>query len=288
MAAAAAAAGLLLCAAAVVPQGIAGAYFGKLIGPIKTNAHGFTGNVYAANDYNVIITDLNYDGKGPEAFFWAGTGKEPDDKGHQIPDENGSSAVLKAYKNARVLLTLPKKITDYQYLGIYCRKFGANFGHVSIPSGFELPREQSLGPLATKAHEAQATQVFLKDSATMELKQFKYDGQGPAAFFVVAPSVNARQADMVKLLDENGKDSKLGWYGGKDVVLKLPDGRHWNEFRWFSVYCFQASLSFADIAIDAAEELPVHNPSSVAAGSTAVSHAATLWVVACLVAALVS
>ncbi|XP_037574022.1 protein Skeletor, isoforms B/C-like [Dermacentor silvarum] len=275
---------LLLCA--VVPQGIAGAYYGKLIGPIKTNAHGFTGNVYAANDNSVIITDLNYDGEGPEAFFWAGTGKEPDDKGQQVPDENGSVAVLKAYKNARVLLTLPKKITDYQYLGIYCRKFGANFGHVSIPSGFELPREQSLGQLTTKAHEAHAAEVVLKDSATVELKQFKYDGQGPAAFFVVAPSVNARQADMVKLLDETGKDSKLGAYGGKDIVLKLPDGHHWNEFRWFSVYCFQASASFADVAIDVAEKLPVHNPSSVAAASAGVSPAATLalLVLACLVA----
>ncbi|KAK8768509.1 hypothetical protein V5799_015026 [Amblyomma americanum] len=221
--------------------GIAGAYYGKLIGPVKTNAHGFSGTVYAATENSVIITDLNYDGEGPEAFFWVGTGQEPDSKGHQIADENGSMQVLKAYKNARVLLTLPKKITDYQYLGIYCRKFGANFGHVTIPSGFELPKEQSLGRLETKAHGAEAAEVVLKDSATIELKQFKYDGQGPAGFFVVAPTVNARPQELTKLLDENGKDTKLGRYDRKDVTLRLPDGHHWNEYRWFSHGCRKAA-----------------------------------------------
>ncbi|XP_077501406.1 protein Skeletor, isoforms B/C-like [Amblyomma americanum] len=281
---------LLLVSVAVGPQGIAGAYYGKLIGPVKTNAHGFSGTVYAATENSVIITDLNYDGEGPEAFFWVGTGQEPDSKGHQIADENGSMQVLKAYKNARVLLTLPKKITDYQYLGIYCRKFGANFGHVTIPSGFELPKEQSLGRLETKAHGAEAAEVVLKDSATIELKQFKYDGQGPAGFFVVAPTVNARPQELTKLLDENGKDTKLGRYDRKDVTLRLPDGHHWNEYRWFSVFCTQAVVSFADITIDStvAEKLPVHNPSSVAPASagTAPGVPSTLALLACLVAAL--
>uniref|UniRef100_A0A023FMI3 Putative knickkopf n=1 Tax=Amblyomma cajennense TaxID=34607 RepID=A0A023FMI3_AMBCJ len=281
---------LLLVCAALGPQGIAGAYYGKLIGSVKTNAHSFSGKVYAATENSVIITDLNYDGAGPEAFFWVGTGQEPDSKGHQIPDENGSMRVLKAYKNARVLLTLPKKITDYQYLGIYCRKFAANFGHVTIPSGFELPKEQSLGRLETKAHGAEAAEVVLKDSATIELKQFNYDGQGPAAFFVVSPTVNARPQEQTKLLDENGKDTKLGRYDRKDITLRLPDGHHWNEYRWFSVFCTQAESSFADITIDTAvaEKLPVHNPSSVAPASAGAVPGvpSTLALLACLVAAL--
>ncbi|KAH6925732.1 hypothetical protein HPB50_008994 [Hyalomma asiaticum] len=218
---------ILLCAA---PQGVLSVYYGKSLGAIKTFAHGFTGTVYAANDTSIVITGLNYDGKGPAAYFWAGFNVGLDNKADQLLDENGSDKVLKAYQNAVVRLTLGKKITDYKSLGIYCKQFGA-------------------------------AEVVLKDSETMMLKEFEYDATKCAgsAFFVAAPTDNPQPDKMTRLMYDNGKTTKLEGYSKKDVVVTLPEGHSWNEFKWFSVYCVDSKQSYADITIDTAlaEKLPL-------------------------------
>nr|XP_054928749.1 protein Skeletor, isoforms B/C-like isoform X2 [Dermacentor andersoni] len=250
---------LLLC---TNPQGVSSVYYGKTIGPVKTNAHSFTGTVYAANDTSVVITGLNYDGKGPAAYFWAGFNTDLDNNADKLLDEHGSDKVLKAYTNAEVRLTLPKKITAYKSLGIYCKQFGADFGNVKIPDSYELPNEQSLGKLSPKQHNTMAAEVILKDSSTMLLKQFEYDDTkcSGSAFFVSAPSDNPPPDQLTRLPYDNGKTTKLERYDRKDVIITLPDSQSWNDFKWFSVYCIDAKQSYADIAIDPvlSEKVPLH------------------------------
>lgn len=255
----------LILVACIAPQGISGAYYGKTIGPVTTYAHSFSGNVYAASDKSIVITNLNYDGNGPAAYFWGSFSPELDDKGEQLPDENGSMKVLKGYHNAQVLLNLPRKITDYKSIGMYCKQFSADFGNVKIPAGYELPREQSLGRLNSKQHNTMAAEVILKDSATMMLRQFEYGGNCPgSAFFVAGPSANPPVEQLTHLMYDDGKTGKLERYDKKDVMVKLPLGHHWNEYRWFSVYCMDTKQSYADIGIDmaVAEKLPLYDPSS--------------------------
>lgn len=255
----------LILVAFIAPQGISAAYYGKSIGPVKTYAHSFSGDVYAASDRSIVIRNLNYDGQGPAAYFWGGFNSELDNNGEQLPDEHGTMNVLKGYQNAQVLLKLPKKITDYKSIGIYCKKFSADFGNVKIPAGYELPMEQSLGRLNSRQHNTMASEVILKDSATMMLRQFEYTGSCPgSAYFVAGPSANVQPDQLTRLMYDDGKMDKLERYDKKDVTVMLPTGHHWNEYRWFSVYCMDTKQSYADVGIDQAlaEKLPLHDPSS--------------------------
>lgn len=255
-------AALLLC---LVPQGILAEYYGRFIGNIKTNAHDFKGKVYAVSDNQVYIAEMTYDGQGPAAYFWAGKGAEPDNQGSAVPDEDNSSKVLQRYDNSLVLLRLPKKITEYDYLGIYCKKFAANFGHVMFRN-VELPMEQRLGPMPTKKNGVKANEVILKDSATIELRDFEYDGQGGDVYFAVGANRDDSKDRLTKLADENGRNSRLGAYQpARTITLRLPEGHHWNEYKWFTVYNFDGSgESYGDVYVDTsvAEKLPVHAPMS--------------------------
>ncbi|XP_077547634.1 protein Skeletor, isoforms B/C-like [Haemaphysalis longicornis] len=173
-----------------------------------------------------------------------------------------SSEVLKAYNNANIVITLPKKITDYDYIGIYCVQFNHNFGEVFLPPGFELPAEQKLGGLVGTQNGVKASEVTLKDSITIELKEFYYDGKGTDVHFTVGPTKDARKDQLTKLLDEQGRDTNLGAYSGKTVTMTLPKGHYWNDYQWFAVYSFQSSASFGGLEITKAksESLPVHAP----------------------------
>ncbi|XP_065291786.1 protein Skeletor, isoforms B/C-like isoform X2 [Dermacentor albipictus] len=247
---------LVMC---IIPKGTLAVYHGKLIGSITTYYHNFRGTVYAATAKSVVITDLNYDGGGPAAHFWAGSNVGLDNYGDQLLDEEMSTKVLKPYKNATVFLRLPRKITEYKSLGIYCELFG-------IPVDYELPKEQSLGTLTAKQHNTMAAEVILKDSATILLKGFEYSAACPgSAFFVAGLTASTQPDQLTRLINDNGKTSKLGRYDKKDVTARLPLGRHWNEFKWFSVYCVDAKQSYAEIAINqaVAEKLPLHDPKTV-------------------------
>nr|XP_037274844.1 protein Skeletor, isoforms B/C-like [Rhipicephalus microplus] len=255
----------LILVACITPHGISAAYYGKALGPVIMKAHGFSGDVYAASENSIVIRNLNYDGNGPAAYFWGGFNSDLDNNGEQLPDENGSMNVLKGYQNAEVHLRLPKKITDYKSIGIYCKKFAADFGNVKIPAGYELPREESLGRLNPRQHNTMASEVILKDSATVMLRQFDYMGNCPgSAYFVAAPTPNPQPEQLTRLTCDDGKMSKLERYDKKDVTAMLPTGRHWNEYRWFSVYCMDTKQSYADLSIDPSitEKLPLYDPSS--------------------------
>lgn len=110
----------------------------QFLGELPTYAHGVTGQVWADTRdpelRTVRIVNLNYDGTGPDAYFWAGTSAKPDVTGFIIPDENGSKKPLKGYKNADIVLKLPKgkSLRDIKWFSIWCRKFRVNFGDIKL------------------------------------------------------------------------------------------------------------------------------------------------------------
>ncbi|CAN7999297.1 unnamed protein product, partial [Ixodes pacificus] len=232
--------------------GVLGSYHGIKIGPLKTQAHGVRGDVYAANDVNFYIANFYYDGDAPAAHFQIGTESEPGPHGTNLPDENGSTAPLKGYRGANITIRVPdnKKITDFKYLGVWCESFGVNFGHVVIPSDFKLPQPQTIATSVTGAHGVKIGSVVLTDANTIQLTNFHYDGAGPDAHFFVSPEPKpARASGGTKLLNENGSNDKLPAYTGKDVTLKLPGKSTWADYKWFSVFCLMADTSFATIDI---------------------------------------
>ena len=58
-----------------------------------------------------------------------------------MPDENGSEEPLKKYDSKTIVITLPGDLTvfDVDYLGVWCRAFSANFGHIRLPRTLNVP-----------------------------------------------------------------------------------------------------------------------------------------------------
>ena len=52
--------------------------------------HDVSGDAYAVDESTIFIKGFNYDGQGPDAYFWAGSSSKPDISGFIIPDEKGS------------------------------------------------------------------------------------------------------------------------------------------------------------------------------------------------------
>ena len=60
------------------------------IGEFSRLAHELaSGTVTILNEKMIEIKDLYYDGLGPAAYFWIGSGPDPDSSGFAIPNEEG-------------------------------------------------------------------------------------------------------------------------------------------------------------------------------------------------------
>jgi len=86
------------------------------------------------------VKGFKYDGSGPDVFFWVGKGARPNKKGKIIADETGSKDVLLGYKGKDITLKLPSGMSfnDIDWISVWCRRYGINFGHVNIPKNLKL------------------------------------------------------------------------------------------------------------------------------------------------------
>ncbi|CAG7681730.1 unnamed protein product [Allacma fusca] len=119
----------------------------KLLPGFVSFAHGVrSGNVIIKDTRTILIKSLYYDGAGPDAYFWVGTGSKPHAGGRKIPNEQGSMDVLTGYVGQDVELILPADLTvnDIDWLSMWCVAFKENFGHVMIPKGLDVPEALDL------------------------------------------------------------------------------------------------------------------------------------------------
>ncbi|XP_064465589.1 protein Skeletor, isoforms B/C-like isoform X2 [Ornithodoros turicata] len=251
--------------ALVLLQGVSGTYYGKFLAELTTRAHRVSGKVYVASEDSLYLVGLNYDGAGPDAFFWLSPGEEASPDGVLTPDENGSRHPLRRYSNQTILLTLEEgtRITDYGSFALWCREFTENFGQVRIPRNLELPAEQTIGNFQNGAHAIRSAAVTLLDSQTVHIAQFYYDGTGPDAYFMVGNSDHVTDVAATKVPNNKGSTQKLGRYDGEDIVLHLPASLDWSDVKWLSVYCISASADLAHIRVPRELSVPVKLPGGV-------------------------
>ena len=69
-----------------------------------------SGDVLALDSQSIMIKDLVYTGGQPSTRFTLGQGPRPGPHGIALPDEDGGSWSLKAYRNRTIILTLPPSI----------------------------------------------------------------------------------------------------------------------------------------------------------------------------------
>jgi hypothetical protein len=140
---------LLLAAAAIAQDDHDG---GVLIGNISTRVHGVKGQVFALDEKTILLKNFEYDGQGPDAFFWVGTTKLPGPVGTILPYpfdgkffayDDDTAPVLKRFDGSKdVKLTLPDdlKVTDLKWFSVWCRRFTVNFGDLIFPENFSLDK----------------------------------------------------------------------------------------------------------------------------------------------------
>lgn len=120
---------------------------GQSIGSMYQCAHDFRGEVFVKNDREIIIKGMNYDGKGPAAWFH---GQLKGSKGIYTTDGNFTTLPYprsscdrlkpgRRYTDEDVTLILPRSIKDFETIGIFCYQYCHNFGHIVIPEDLTVP-----------------------------------------------------------------------------------------------------------------------------------------------------
>jgi len=118
------------------------------IGDIETFHHAVSGELWALDDNKLMVKNFNYDGAGPDAFFWVGTEGTPKNpldesktailahpfKGVHYDYRNDAAPILGAASNEQVMLSLPPhmKVSDLKWLSVWCRKFTVDFGSLNF------------------------------------------------------------------------------------------------------------------------------------------------------------
>jgi hypothetical protein len=100
-------------------------------GFFDTYAHNVAGKATIIDDCTIQITHLDYDGAGPEVYFYGA-------KDHNYSDAAafpiGQKLNGKVYDNAAFTITLPsnKTLNDLNGLSVWCVDFNANFGQMTF------------------------------------------------------------------------------------------------------------------------------------------------------------
>ncbi|XP_025266940.1 protein Skeletor, isoforms B/C isoform X2 [Camponotus floridanus] len=107
----------------------------------------------------------------------------------------------------------------------------------------------------SELHHGVSGEVYAVDARTLFIKDFTYDGEGPAAFFYVGSSKSPGNNGF-RVRDERGTTNLLKRYRKKDITLTLPDGKTLNNIKWFSVWCDEFSVNFGDVRIPRGFDYP--------------------------------
>ncbi|KAF7995188.1 hypothetical protein HCN44_004660 [Aphidius gifuensis] len=206
-------------------------YQGKCIGKFNSYHHQVSGEVYAVDEYTLLLKNFNYDGTSIDAFFWAGTSNRRGSQGFIVPDEWGKTNVLERYLNKDFILTLPdkKKITEIK--------------------GFEPPKPQKIGQLSKRGdHRVDSETITIVDSKTIRITGFKFDGRDSNTYFWVGlgPQPSAKG---FKVPDEHGYLDSLREYKGEEISIELPGDMTVFSIDWLSIYNIETKTNYGSISI---------------------------------------
>lgn len=64
-------------------------YRGNPLGKLNSYHHQVSADVFAIDEYTLLLAGFTYDGTGTDTFFWAGASIRPGPQGFIIPNEYG-------------------------------------------------------------------------------------------------------------------------------------------------------------------------------------------------------
>lgn len=188
------------------------------------------------------------------------------------------SAKLKGYKNKNIYISLGQHdIRDVKFFYVFCIKANQLFGATMIRNPL-IPAEQKISEGLQGAHGVSSGPIILKDSRTVLIRDFSYDGAAPGkfdprsrcgedvecrflssseliravcyiadAFFTVGTGTPSTDGE--KLANEKGSNQKLPRYTKQTVMLTLPQDKSWSDYDYLSVFCHRARQDFAHVRI---------------------------------------
>ncbi len=109
--------------------------------------------------------------------------------------------------------------------------------------------EKLIGELSTLAHDVSGS-VYAIDDRTFEVRNFVYDGTGPAAYFWAGKGAVSSDGFEVPLLPACST-GRLPAYNGETVRVELPAGTTIADIDYLSVWCEVANVNFGDVKIGA-------------------------------------
>ncbi|GFU22530.1 hypothetical protein NPIL_175341 [Nephila pilipes] len=233
------------------------AYIGLPLGKLNTYANQVTGQVYAVDEYTLLIRNFFYDGLGQDTFFWAGSTVRPSNIGFIVPDEEGRTNRLQRYVNADVTLKLPdnRKLESIKWLAVWDLRENKNLADVYIPEGLEPPSPQMISEMSRNSHGVKSDGVMVMDSKTITILNLFYDGNDTDVFFSVGIGPQPTPHG-TKIPDERGYLNALTPYTGKDVTVILPGKMTVDEIDWLSIYNFRTSENYGSTVIPDGLNIP--------------------------------
>lgn len=258
-----------------------------LLGNLTTRAHNVTGMVYIISDHIIEIRGFTYDGEGPAAYFYIDTAAEPTVNGLSLLDSEGGSApscgmtpLVAADGTDIYRAEFPNGTSIQDFLGgsfsVWCTVAAANFGEIVVPSTLpesvsafddlsllvcDTPKSEEtesffIGNLTTRAHNVTGS-VYLISDRIIEIRDFTYDGEGPAAHFYMDTATEPT-ANGLSLLDSVGGSAPscgltplLAADGSGAYRAEFPNGTSVQDFLGgsFSVWCTAATANFGEVVI---------------------------------------
>ncbi|XP_076067531.1 protein Skeletor, isoforms B/C-like [Oratosquilla oratoria] len=216
-------------------------YYGEFVGELSKLHHDVRGKVYAVDNLTIYLKDFYYDGEAPDAYFFAGNKEStPSSRGFIIPNEKFRNDVLGPYKNSNLILRFPvtrkgqRSFSDIQWISVWCKQFGIDFGHVKIPKNLKLPKKVKSEGLRSDVPFLTSSSVTLEDTATIRVSGFNYDGSVPDAIFVMGSG--ATNASGVQVPDETGSLAPLKIYKNKELLLSIPKEVRGLPVQYFGVW----------------------------------------------------
>ncbi|MCP4412534.1 MAG: DM13 domain-containing protein [Gammaproteobacteria bacterium] len=100
-------------------------------GSFDTFAHNVSGQAMILDNCTIEISQFNYDGGGPQVYFYAGID-------HQYSDSSafaiGEQIDGQVYNNETLIISLPpdKSLDDLNGISVWCIDFAANFGQLTF------------------------------------------------------------------------------------------------------------------------------------------------------------
>eukprot|EP00178_Gracilaria_changii_P018234 TRINITY_DN51_c0_g1_i1.p1 TRINITY_DN51_c0_g1~~TRINITY_DN51_c0_g1_i1.p1 ORF type:complete len:1114 (-),score=142.54 TRINITY_DN51_c0_g1_i1:4233-7574(-) len=113
-----------------------------------------------------------------------------------------------------------------------------------------------IGPLSELTHDVSGT-VYALNDRTLEIRNFNYDGAGPAGVYWVDLGDRATAEGVIApVLDSCEEVNPLGRMEDATVRVELPKGYTLSNIGYFSIWCITAREEFGGIRIDASNLSP--------------------------------